>query len=401
MIVRHTKIDRASYARIGDAGRGGQLWEFESPGDLAGAPPSTTSSRGRDRERSDEWYQRWQCGDMITTVEGNRDALRAGRVPARLYEAYLEARRACEPAVQEAGRIGNTTRRRRRYGDEGDELNIDRMAAGDPMMWERRKRGAKKRVIKIGLRFGGYSWTDREDKYIASAATGCAMADALAIMGYGVEVIGFDVDELSAGERTECIGEEWVCAVRLKASDEPLDVQRVLTSGLVAMSRTFWYGYRQVTLGCGPDQNGWIRKLSGVMKEALGLDMIIEEDLGARPDDVPSDLWDVLSEAARAAQRAARLAFDGDIGESADEEMRAAGDALDELEDLEEAAGSSGSGGDSGEADESGDGRGKGGSDGAGLGASGDDDDEPSPHHHHEPPSDWGYGGPPGWAGIA
>lgn len=441
MLVRHREVPASRYEEKGERRqKGGQLWEFDSPGDLAEAEVKNPGRRGA--ERGQAWHDRWKYGDIITTEEGNRAALRAGRVPESIYSAYLKAREACEGMVVEAGRVGNTTRRRRRYSDEGDELNVDRMMLGDPLMWERRRRGAKKRVIRIGVRFGGYSWADGEDKFIAGAAAGCAMADALNVMGYETEIIGFCTEEVFSGDRPEVFGQEWVCSVRLKASEEPLDVQRVLTSGLTAMSRAFWFGYEEHNLGMGPTVNGYVRELSSAMREELGLDLLVQEDLGgAPPPDVPDDLWNQMSDVMGGALAAARDAARDGLGGNADDEMEGAKSALDGADGLDE-GGFDGGGGDEGDEE-------KGAADGseAGLGSDldedgGDDGDgfeededgedgdgfredqdgedlgpeigddyeppgdaetppPPPPPHDHE--VDWVamYGGPPGWAGIA
>lgn len=312
-------LPHAQYQANGE-GRwyGGKLWLFDEPGDLADAP-SFREERGSSNER-------WTDGKNVVGLTANRNCLKAGRVPAALYDAFLEARKAVEPKVEEAGRIGNTTKRRRRYSDEGDEVNIDRYMTGDPNFWERRKRGKKKRVIRIGISYSDH-WGARERDYVSRAAAAAATVDALTALGYGTEVWGYSTGRVCDGRMDQ--GQEYTTAVRLKASDQPLDVPKVLTTGLTAMSRRFTFGVYEHE-GCGPEWNSTCDGLSKTMKAELDLDVLLGDEASS---DFDPELVELMAELRKGAHDAAR--DPKWQGRGAQEEADAFGQGLGALEDLE------------------------------------------------------------------
>ena len=343
-----------------DDGPRGRVYHAPSAAELAALEPDA----GRIARQGDSWT----FGRAVVGIEENRRALVAGRVPASIFSAYVAARGALQPVVDEFSKIGRTTRRRRRYADEGDELNIDRLATGDPLFWERRKRGAKKRVVRLGVQYG-YTAAAGESTFVRNAALATAAADALSLLGYGVEILAVSWGLMTQSHH----GEEWTLAVDLKRSDEPLDAQRVLTTGLVAMSRAFEFALWDQECGGVNTWNMRVPPLSRAARRALGLDALIGQSLdvddagGAAFHDELDGFLRRASEAASGLPAAGMFEPEAGMDEAIDQAL-------------------SGSGGDEDDA-------------GAGGAAGGDaegGDAMPSPPPDSHPHVDF----VPGWAGI-
>ena len=261
--MKRIDLTPEDYARDGGpAHHHGRVYELEME-ELAALKVS------KNRAGGEGGGSEWVFGSAVVGVEPTRRALRAGRVPRSFLEAYDAARGALQPAVESFARVGRTTRRRRRYSEEGDELNIDRLTTGDPLFWERRKRDAKKRVVRLGVQFG-YIAGANENTFIRNAALAAAASDALELVGYGVDIVAVSWGDMRGDHQ----GEEWTLAVPLKTADERLDVQSVLTTGLVGMSRCFEFALWDREEG-NENWNMGMQKLSGAARKALSLDALV------------------------------------------------------------------------------------------------------------------------------
>src|SRR5262245_46637049 len=328
MHVYRSTIDRSRYAANGEHRRGGRLWRFDEPGDLADAPSFGQQETGHHHSEA------WTDGRNVQGLEANAACLKRGQVPSVLYDAFLAAREACDPVVQEASRVGNTTKRKRRYSDEGDEVNTDRLAANDPNCWERRKRGKKMRTFRIGISYSDH-WAARERDYVSRAAAAAATVDALTALGYGTEVVAYSTGTVCDGNMEH--GHEWTCAVRLKASDQPVDVQKLLVTGLTSMSRRFTFGIYEAE-GGGPRWNSTCDGISRTMREELGLDLVLGDEASA---DFDPEILDMISQIRTGAEAAARdPRWTDEARQEAEEFAKDTG-----LEDLEAGAGAGARGG--------------------------------------------------------
>lgn len=245
--------------------------EWNNAADMCNGVDATMRVRGPNA--SDEWY----LGKHYANYVEAQEACKLGIVKPHLWEQYCERRDSLEPAIAEFMHTGVTTRRKRRYGDDGAEVNIDRVATHNPECWEYRKRGAKKQLIVLGVQYQ-YSWMADESTFVRNATLAAAASDVLERLGYGVTIVG-----LAWGDYTDYLCGEWdgwrmISSVVLKQSHEPLDAERVLTMGIPAFSRAFLFGTWEAYATRAGEWNMFLGKLTDNEFKALGIDAFIGQD---------------------------------------------------------------------------------------------------------------------------
>jgi hypothetical protein len=161
-------------------------------------------------------------------------------------DAYESMRESVERAVTaQVLAFAPSARRKRRYAEEGQEIDTARVAAGDPDHWASRHRVAKRRTFRLALNVCVPSSSD--PTVFARIVGSCAAAsDALYRQGYGVEVT-----PIQYGAPTLLDGSEPAGVVRhlglywpAKEAHEPLDVERILSAGSPAMLRMIGFSAR-------------------------------------------------------------------------------------------------------------------------------------------------------------
>jgi hypothetical protein len=224
---------------------------------------------------SDSWY----FGSYLQSVEANQEACVSGRVPEPIWEEYLRVRDKLQPVMDDFIHLGVSTRRRRVYAEEGSELNLDRLAVHDPSCWERRKRGAKKQLIVLGIQYG-YVAGAGEKVFVKNAAAAAAASDVLERLGYAVEIVGVSWGTLTYAQTK---WDKWsmINTVTIKRSTEPLDPQNVLIIGLPAVSRVFEFGVWDAYA-----KSGWnmhCPPLTKEQEEMIGIDAFIGQKWHVNP----------------------------------------------------------------------------------------------------------------------
>lgn len=77
--------------------------------------------------------------------------------------------------------------RRRRFSDDGAELNIDRALSGEPEFWETHKRDGKKRFITLAVQIC-MSHQNKKESFAKNMALAYSVCEILENLGYGVNI---------------------------------------------------------------------------------------------------------------------------------------------------------------------------------------------------------------------
>ena len=159
----------------------------------------------------------------VETVKEADEVLSGARAWTEGLDAFKEALGACEGSM--AAMTLPTTRRRRRYGEDGGELDADRLYAGAlDVAWRRceRVRGNAPRAVRLVVDVCGHCGEVAGDMVWPGAAA-VALGERLSAAGRRVEVeaVFLTAGFLGAG------GAGLVSCV-VKASHEPWDQRRAL-----------------------------------------------------------------------------------------------------------------------------------------------------------------------------
>lgn len=166
-------------------------------------------------------------------------------------------------------------RRRKRWRDEGDGVDVQRMYSGHfDRMWQTSEREGRlgPRVISIVSIFGGNCGRSVEQLF-NNGATAVALTDVLENAGYRVELAAAYAGDSNDGQVLN--------VVRLKEADEPMEPNAL--AAVLAHSgwfRTFGIavldGMQNQTIGIG---HGMVTLLKPVYDRALRLGMIERPDI--------------------------------------------------------------------------------------------------------------------------
>lgn len=118
---------------------------------------------------------------------------------------------------------GVSMKRRRRFRDDGDELDFDRIMSGVPEYWQNVERDTERKAITLGLNMTMSCGND-EDDFAEITAMAVILADALTKKGVATRIMLCSAgwDNLIMDDRCECS-----VNFTLKDFEEPLDTKRV------------------------------------------------------------------------------------------------------------------------------------------------------------------------------
>ncbi len=213
------------------------------------------------------WYWNFSKEDTDRHLAG-------GHAPQRLMDEYVALRGKLEPLVEKFSGMGKSTKRKRRYEIEGDEIDVDRAMVGTPECWVRRRRGAQRRMVHLGV---GYFWNSgaRSEHFTRFAALAAAAADVLQILGYAVEITAIGWGEPTRDNRSAPSAHMGV-GIKLKEPLEPLDPQRILICGHSGLFRGHLFEFNR-SLGYSPDYTT-TRALDKRTRETFGIDYLVGTD---------------------------------------------------------------------------------------------------------------------------
>jgi len=130
---------------------------------------------------------------------------------------------------------GLTKKRKRVYGESGDELDIDRVLCGDPQHWQSMTQGRKNNVVRLGVNIG-LSGGNSEKDFAKLAAYVLVCADFVTKMGYSVEI------SVLCGAWESIRNWEYSASLfKVKDANEPMDLNRLSCLGIAALFRHYQF----------------------------------------------------------------------------------------------------------------------------------------------------------------
>lgn len=224
----------------------------------------------------------WACGGLLNNdCAANMRAIAMGNPPEELTRRYDEIRGLLDCEVNDVASRAPTTRRKRRVSDYGDDIDLGRYLTGDPQHWIERKRGARRKHVKLGIQFGFSAVADL-DVFVDAVATGCAAADILTRLGYAVSIEAFCQTDAMCSRLN---GKYVSLCVPLKAAEHRLDVRACLVAGMPALLRLAGFIAFEMFANKG---RGFVSRGYGVPTRDrdtdLGYDAIIGTTFDVSPD---------------------------------------------------------------------------------------------------------------------
>jgi hypothetical protein len=164
----------------------------------------------------------WSTGGL--GFDRARANLAAGIATPEAHEAFDRMRGAIEAQVSaRVSARASSAKRVRVFGEEGAELDLARLMAGDSDHWARRVRVAKRRTFRLGLNIQ-LPAGEAPSAFQRMAAAICAAVDSLERRGYGCEITPLMFCEELATQRLGIFRPA-------KEAHERLDVERILSWG--------------------------------------------------------------------------------------------------------------------------------------------------------------------------
>ena len=253
------KHEKLAYAHLGDATQMLSTIEKES-------------LWWHDNGREGSSREKWTYGSHYVGRDRNKLALKRGESPKALMDKFMEYRDLLTDKIDVTKYVGMglSCRRRRRISDDGAEIDISRFVNGDELYWQSYKRDAQRQNVRLGINFG-VSCTCGEEDFAKLGACVSLLADILTKLGYGVEIVGMDFVRYN-GKRDYthlCI------ASTFKKPHEPLDIQKLLNTGLPCMLRDFSFGINDKVFEIGQGQ-GCCNEATPLLKKVANILYVAE-----------------------------------------------------------------------------------------------------------------------------
>lgn len=227
-------IERAGgvETRIKDsAGRGFRGMAFEGTFSLSGLPAASRTNPD------------WAYGSARSSAQ-TQEQLRKGQPSEAAYQRYSEIRGALATDIADLSMRAVSGARRRCYGDDGDEVDIDRFVTGDPACFTSRRPGAKRRLVRLGFEICNAAVVS-EDAFVETVSAACAAVDLLEKLGYAVEVHCVASTSADDHEGADVLA---VSAI-VKHSFQPLDPGELLVCSLPGLLRDYVFSVWDVMTG--------------------------------------------------------------------------------------------------------------------------------------------------------
>ena len=226
----------------------------------------------KDNGKAGSSREKWTYGSHFVGRERNMLALKRGESPKYLLEKFNEFRSILTAKIDVSKYLGMglSCRRRRRISDEGDNLDISRYNNGDEKYWESYKRDAQRQNVRLGINYAVSCGCSEED-FAKLSASVSLLADILTKLGYGVEIVGMDFVGYSGGYDYTHL----CTAGTFKRPHEPLDVQKLLNTGLPCMLRDFSFGVNDKVFDISTSQ-GRCTEVTPLLKKVANILYVAE-----------------------------------------------------------------------------------------------------------------------------
>jgi hypothetical protein len=249
-----------------------EILQFESLKDMQ----AEIKRNGWEHSKTEQRFNdEWTYGEHFDNHDTHMLALNHGRTSPSLIIHYKKIRNMLERKLKVSKYAGQglSCKRKRRFTDDGDEIDIDRFLANSDTPWVVTKRKSKSRNIKIAINFG-LSCGNNEQSFAKIVSAGAFLSDLLTKMGYSVEVWGVD----ASGYRGSLKLDEVCTAIKIKDSGQKLDVQRVLSIGLTGLFRNLIFGILEKKWKSDSTLGYQVQMCDEVRKE-LGFNYVVEQEI--------------------------------------------------------------------------------------------------------------------------
>lgn len=210
---------------------------------------------------------RWAFGDdkEANSLSKMEKLLSEGRSTSKVKKAIKKAQSSLNMDGLDSNLNDSFTdcKRKRRYTDDGGDIDIDRAIVGDDRPFIVRKRDGKKRTIRIGVNLM-MSHQNGASTYAKIIALAYICSEKLENLGYGVEIMAVQ----SCGHHQG----EVLTSFPLKRVTEPTDIDRVGSVGQPSMSRYFDFRLANILFHTG---TGTCNPVSSEMQGFANLDICL------------------------------------------------------------------------------------------------------------------------------
>jgi hypothetical protein len=163
---------------------------------------------------------------------------------------------------------------------------------GSDHYWTATIRDSKRANVRIGLNIGVASGHSERD-FVRLGATITLMGDIISKLGYAVEIIVFVFIQYSGEENWSDFG----MSIPMKMSNEPLDIHRMLTSGLPGLFRDKCFGLMKNKYKFYSGM-GYQKQVTEAYKKELNLLHVVEQKFAKSDESAVDGLAQMMQDLA-------------------------------------------------------------------------------------------------------
>ena len=193
----------------------------------------------------------WRFGDEFSNYQETEKALTEGRNSEGVMEELEKLKEKLDAKVGGKSNNGFSVKRKRRFAEEGSELNIDRLMGGDQAHWMKMSRNNTPPIVNLYISISANGGVEDED-FNKCAAMAIFNARHLEKMGFSTSITAITCSRISTNDRAEYFSME----VPVKKANERLDVQRISTICLPGIFRQFTFSIRENLVASGKSSGG-------------------------------------------------------------------------------------------------------------------------------------------------
>lgn len=212
---------------------------FDSITDLVECVDNNTlwNNKGLDLDVTENVH--WRFGDEYKTYKKTKEALMYGTATENMLSQYDKAKDKLlqqYPELNDLQNLAFKSRKKRKFSEEGAELDIDRFMCGDPEHWIKSEQVRDKKTIKI-LFNGAMTGDFNANQFTTNIIICTCFIDILKTLGISVEFWnGFISNDVSLKTQTSVI------LAKTKSAEDNIDICRLLSTGLPGLFR--WYSFK-------------------------------------------------------------------------------------------------------------------------------------------------------------
>tara|TARA_Y100000361_G_scaffold79289_1_gene70149 strand:- start:14080 stop:15009 length:930 start_codon:yes stop_codon:yes gene_type:complete len=244
--------------------------DFNSAEDYIESCLAETKRTGEDPHHI--WDEDWTYGSLKNR-ENLVEHLMVGKASDKVTKFFEKYRAEVERKLDVSSYVGVglSSKRTRRRSDDGDELNIDRIMTNRDDYWDTMVRDNRRRNIRIGINFTLNADND-EMEFARLGATASVLADVLTKMGNAVEICATYCCRYRG--RMDKV-HEFMVLFPIKRSNEPLDLQRVMSIATNGILRDLLFQMKeQFQFGSGMGQQ---KEMSDNAKKKANVFYVVEQ----------------------------------------------------------------------------------------------------------------------------